>query len=65
MASQQLFDAVPFYSGLTLEEIGGKGVRWQERPEAGAYGGPQPPSEATEEGGPGASGPAGGRGQRR
>jgi len=31
MASQQLFDAVPFYAGLTLEEIGGKGVRWQER----------------------------------
>jgi NADH-quinone oxidoreductase subunit G len=31
MASQQLFDAVPFYAGLTLEEIGGKGVRWQQR----------------------------------
>ncbi len=31
MASQQLFDAVPQYSGLTLEEIGGKGVRPQER----------------------------------
>jgi NADH-quinone oxidoreductase subunit G len=31
MASQRLFDAVPFYAGLTLEEIGGKGVRWQER----------------------------------
>jgi NADH-quinone oxidoreductase subunit G len=37
MASQQLFDAVPFYAGLTLDEIGGKGVRWQERPEAEAY----------------------------
>jgi NADH-quinone oxidoreductase subunit G len=31
MASQQLFDAIPFYAGLTLEEIGGRGVRWQER----------------------------------
>ncbi len=31
MASQQLFDAVAFYEGLTLEEIGGRGVRWQER----------------------------------
>ena len=31
MASQQLFDAVPQYSGLTLEEIGGKGVRPHER----------------------------------
>jgi NADH-quinone oxidoreductase subunit G len=38
MASQQLFDAVPFYAGLTLEEIGGRGVRWQERPQASAYG---------------------------
>ena len=37
MASQRLFDAVPFYSGLTLEEIGGRGVRWQDRPAAGAY----------------------------
>ncbi len=37
MASQQLFDAVPFYAGLTLDDIGGKGVRWQERPEANAY----------------------------
>jgi NADH-quinone oxidoreductase subunit G len=31
MASQQLFDAIPCYAGLTLEEIGGRGVRWQER----------------------------------
>jgi NADH-quinone oxidoreductase subunit G len=30
-ASAMLFDAVPQYSGLTLEEIGGRGVRWQER----------------------------------
>ncbi len=37
MASQRLFDAVPFYAGLTLEEIGGRGVRWQERPAHAAY----------------------------
>ncbi len=37
MASQQLFEAVPFYAGLTLEEIGGRGVRWQERAAAGAF----------------------------
>ncbi|HUN79001.1 MAG TPA: NADH-quinone oxidoreductase subunit NuoG [Solirubrobacteraceae bacterium] len=43
MASQQLFAAVPFYAGLTLEEIGGRGVRWQERPAAQAF--PAPPSE--------------------
>ncbi|HEX4563478.1 MAG TPA: molybdopterin-dependent oxidoreductase, partial [Solirubrobacteraceae bacterium] len=30
-ASQRLFDAVPFYAGLTLEEIGPRGLRWQER----------------------------------
>ena len=37
MASRQLFDAVPFYAGLTLEEIGGRGVRWQERDAAAAF----------------------------
>ena len=37
MASQQLFDAVPFYAGLTLEEIGGRGVRWHEREAASAF----------------------------
>ena len=37
MASQQLFDAIPFYAGLTLEEIGGKGVRWQDRDAARAH----------------------------
>ena len=30
-ASQRLFEAVPFYEGLTLDEIGGRGVRWPER----------------------------------
>src|SRR5688500_7950514 len=28
MASQLLFDAVPFYAGLTLDAIGGRGIRW-------------------------------------
>jgi NADH-quinone oxidoreductase subunit G len=37
MASARLFAAVPFYAGLTLEEIGGRGVRWQERPAASAF----------------------------
>jgi NADH-quinone oxidoreductase subunit G len=30
-ASQRLFDSVPFYAGLTLDTIGGRGVRWPER----------------------------------
>jgi len=42
MASAQLFAAVPFYAGLTLEEIGGRGVRWQERAAAQAV--PEGPS---------------------
>ena len=33
-AFEQLVAAVPFYDGLTLEEIGGHGVRWPERPQA-------------------------------
>jgi NADH-quinone oxidoreductase subunit G len=37
MASAQLFAAVPFYAGLTLDEIGGKGVRWQAREAAAAF----------------------------
>ena len=37
MVSNQLFEAVPFYAGLTLEEIGGRGVRWQDREAASAY----------------------------
>jgi NADH-quinone oxidoreductase subunit G len=38
MASAQLFAAVPFLAGLTLDEIGGKGVRWPERLAAAAFG---------------------------
>jgi NADH-quinone oxidoreductase subunit G len=34
MVFKQLAEAVPFYSGLTLDEIGGRGVRWPERDQA-------------------------------
>jgi NADH-quinone oxidoreductase subunit G len=37
MASQVLFDAIPFYNGLTLDELGGHGVRWPERAEAAGW----------------------------
>ena len=37
MASRRLFEAVPFYEGLTLEEVGGRGVRWQERDAAARF----------------------------
>jgi NADH-quinone oxidoreductase subunit G len=36
MAFGQIVEAVGFYGGLTLEEIGGRGVRWQEREAASA-----------------------------
>jgi NADH-quinone oxidoreductase subunit G len=29
--STRLLDTVPFYKGITVDEIGGRGVRWQER----------------------------------
>jgi NADH-quinone oxidoreductase subunit G len=31
MVTALVAEAVPFYSGLTLEQIGGLGLRWQER----------------------------------
>jgi NADH-quinone oxidoreductase subunit G len=37
MASAQLFAAVPFLNGLTLEELAGTGVRWPEREQATAF----------------------------
>jgi NADH-quinone oxidoreductase subunit G len=50
MATAQLVSAVPFYAGLTLEEIGGKGVRWQEREAAGAFPAAQPTAPPAEAG---------------
>ncbi|HWI08321.1 MAG TPA: NADH-quinone oxidoreductase subunit NuoG [Solirubrobacteraceae bacterium] len=37
MASARLFEAVPFYAGLTLDELGGRGVRWPARPASSAW----------------------------
>jgi NADH-quinone oxidoreductase subunit G len=36
MVSALVAEAVPFYAGLTLDEIGGDGVRWQDRDAASA-----------------------------
>jgi NADH-quinone oxidoreductase subunit G len=36
MVTRAITEAVPFLAGLTLEEIGGKGKRWQERDAAEA-----------------------------
>jgi NADH-quinone oxidoreductase subunit G len=37
MASAVLFDAIPFYAGLTLDELGGRGLRWPARPASAAW----------------------------
>ena len=39
IASRRMFEAIPFYAGLTLDEIGGQGVRWQERDAASSFDG--------------------------
>jgi hypothetical protein len=49
MVSDQIFKAVPFYEGLTLEEIGGRGVRWQERDAASKLDAPDIPSGQLED----------------
>ncbi len=36
MVTTQLIDAVPFYAGLTLEALGGTGIRWPESVAAAA-----------------------------
>jgi NADH-quinone oxidoreductase subunit G len=41
MASKQLFEAVPFFAGLTLDAIGGRGIRWPASEAATAFGAPK------------------------
>ena len=48
MVTEQIAEAVPFYAGLTLDEIGGRGVRWQERDAASALSAPDIPDEPLE-----------------
>jgi NADH-quinone oxidoreductase subunit G len=48
MVSERVFEAVPFLSGLTLGELGGRGARWQEREAAAALDAPQLSDEAPE-----------------
>jgi NADH-quinone oxidoreductase subunit G len=37
MVLGQIAEAVPFWAGVTLDEIGGRGVRWQERDAVSAF----------------------------
>jgi NADH-quinone oxidoreductase subunit G len=48
MVTTLIAEAVPFYADITLDEIGGNGVRWQERDAAGALEALEPPSEPLE-----------------
>jgi NADH-quinone oxidoreductase subunit G len=48
MATAQLVAEVPFYAGLTLDEIGGTGVRWPARDAAGAFPAAEPATPAFE-----------------
>jgi NADH-quinone oxidoreductase subunit G len=60
MAFKRLVEAVPFYAGLTLEQIGGRGVRWPQTEAAAAM----PAGEVGASAGQAASGqPAPGREQ--
>ncbi|MDQ2700066.1 MAG: molybdopterin-dependent oxidoreductase, partial [Actinomycetota bacterium] len=36
-ALQAITEAVPFYAGLNDSEIGGRGIRWQDRSQAGSF----------------------------
>jgi len=53
MVTTQLAAAVPFYAGVTADEIGGAGVRWQDREAASAF-----PAADTEPAEPAAAAPA-------
>ncbi|CAB4879857.1 unannotated protein [freshwater metagenome] len=58
MVTARVFEAVPFYAGLSLDEIGAEGVRWTERPQsaaapvaaAGPFDLPAPPAAASPNG---------------
>ncbi len=58
-AFKAITEAVPFYAGLTDKEIGGRGVRWQERQQAESFEAIKAASfrEATDEGSPGRTTP--------
>ena len=37
MVTRAMHEDVPFYAGITLDDIGGRGLRWQEREQAAAH----------------------------
>ncbi|HEX6229272.1 MAG TPA: molybdopterin dinucleotide binding domain-containing protein, partial [Solirubrobacterales bacterium] len=55
-AFEALTESVPFYAGITDSDIGGRGVRWQDRPAASASPGAE--QSASVPGGPSGAGSA-------
>jgi NADH-quinone oxidoreductase subunit G len=49
MVSEQIFEAVAFYHGLTLDAIGGRGIRWQTRDAASKLDAPELPTGQLED----------------
>jgi NADH-quinone oxidoreductase subunit G len=49
MVTALVAEAVPFYDGITLDEVGGLGVRWQERGAASSLPVEQPPEGPLEQ----------------
>ncbi len=49
MVTALVAEAVPFYAGLTLDEIGGEGVRWQDRDAASGLEAAELPAGALEQ----------------
>jgi NADH-quinone oxidoreductase subunit G len=48
MVTALIAEAVPFYAGITLDEVGGNGIRWQERDAASGLDAPEPAAEPLE-----------------
>src|SRR5438045_3737297 len=65
MVYRQLVEAVPFYAGITLEEIGGQGVRWPGLPAASAMPAGSDPGERADDAGSASSEPAARNGSLR
>ncbi len=61
MAFRQLVEAVPFYSGLTLDSIAGRGIRWPQSEAGAQMPAGQPPAPAPAASGEPDARPADGR----
>ena len=49
LVTAMVAEAVPFYAGLTLDEIGGNGIRWQDRDAASSLPAAEPSTDPLEQ----------------